>query len=147
MYKRQVRTLAQDDKGNIWIGTINALFVLEPETEKIAKYAFSHENESSLGHNSVRSILKDNQGGMWVGTYYGGLNYYHAMAPAFETLTYSAYKNLSLIHICICDLHVRYGRRTCRLAGGRGRQSLHRKRETDSGASVFQMCIRDSPCG
>ncbi len=88
-----VRTLAQDDKGNIWIGTINALFVLEPETEKIAKYAFSHENESSLGHNSVRSILKDNQGGMWVGTYYGGLNYYHAMAPAFETLTYSAYKN------------------------------------------------------
>ena len=88
-----VRTLAQDDKGNIWIGTINALFVLEPETEKIEKYAFSHENGSSLGHNSVRSILKDNQDGMWVGTYYGGLNYYHPMAPAFETLTYSAYKN------------------------------------------------------
>lgn len=88
-----VRTLAQDDKGKIWIGTINALFILNPETEKIEKYAFSHENENSLGHNSVRSILKDNQGGMWVGTFYGGLNYYHPMAPAFETMTYSAYKN------------------------------------------------------
>lgn len=54
---------------------------------------FSHENDNSLGHNSVRSILKDNQGGMWIGTFYGGLNYYHPMAPAFETLTYSAYKN------------------------------------------------------
>lgn len=88
-----VRTLAQDDKGKIWIGTINALFILEPETEKIEKYSFSHEDENSLGHNSVRSLLKDNQGGMWVGTFYGGLNYYHPMAPAFETLTYSAYKN------------------------------------------------------
>ena len=88
-----VRTLAQDDKGNIWIGTINALFVLEPETEKIAKYAFSHENESSLGHNSVRSILKDNQGGMWIGTFYGGLNYYHPLAPVFGRLQHSAWRN------------------------------------------------------
>lgn len=88
-----VRTLAQDDKGRIWIGTINSLFILEPETETIEKYGFTHEDENSLGHNSVRSILKDNQGGMWVGTFYGGLNYYHPMAPAFETMSYSAYKN------------------------------------------------------
>lgn len=88
-----VRTLAQDDKGRIWIGTINALFILEPETGTINDYTFSHEDENSLGHNSVRSILKDNQGGMWVGTFYGGLNYYHPMAPAFDTMTYSAYKN------------------------------------------------------
>ncbi len=88
-----VRTLAQDDKGKIWIGAISALFTLEPETGIIEKYAFSHEDENSLGHNSVRSLLKDNQGGMWVGTFYGGLNYYHPMAPAFETMTYSAYKN------------------------------------------------------
>lgn len=88
-----VRTMAQDDKGRIWIGTINALFILEPETDTIKKYTFSHEDENSLGHNSVRSILKDNQGGIWVGTFYGGLNYYHPMAPAFDTMTYSAYKN------------------------------------------------------
>lgn len=88
-----VRTLAQDDKGRIWIGTINALFILEPETGTIDKHTFSHEDENSLGHNSVRSILKDNQGGIWVGTFYGGLNYYHSMAPAFDTMTYSAYKN------------------------------------------------------
>lgn len=88
-----VRTLAQDDKGKIWIGTINSLFILEPETEKIEQYAFSHEENHSLGHNSVRSILKDDQGGMWVGTYYGGINYYHPMAPAFDIMTYSAYKN------------------------------------------------------
>ncbi len=37
----------------------------------------------------------------------------------------------------IRDLHVRYGRRACRLVGGRRGQSIHRKRETDSGTSVF----------
>lgn len=88
-----VRTLAQDDKGRIWIGAINGLFILEPETETIEKHTFSHEDDHSLGHNSVRSILKDNQGGIWVGTYYGGLNYYHPMAPSFDTMTYSTYKN------------------------------------------------------
>ena len=88
-----VRTLGQDDKGRIWIGTMNALFILEPETDIMKKYTFSHEDNNSLGHNSVRSILKDNQGGIWVGTFYGGLNYYHSMAPSFDTMTYSAYHN------------------------------------------------------
>lgn len=88
-----VRILEQDDKGRIWIGTMNGLFILEPETETIEKHVFSHEDDYSLGHNSVRSILKDNQGGIWVGTYYGGLNYYHPMAPSFDTMTYSTYKN------------------------------------------------------
>lgn len=88
-----VRTLAQDDKGRIWIGAINALFILEPETDTMEKYTHIHGDENSLGHNSVRSILKDNQGGMWVGTFYGGLNYYHPIAPAFNIMNYSAYKN------------------------------------------------------
>ncbi len=88
-----VRALAQDDKGRIWIGTSNGLFILDTGTETIDKYVYSHEDENSLGHNSVRSILKDNQGGMWVGTFYGGLNYYHPMAPTFKTMKYSGYKN------------------------------------------------------
>lgn len=88
-----VRTLTQDDKGKIWIGTINGLFILEPETDNMEKHIFSHEDENSLGHNSVRSILKDNQGGIWIGTFYGGLNYYHSMAPSFNIMSHSDYHN------------------------------------------------------
>lgn len=88
-----VRTLGQDDKGRIWIGTINGLFILEPGTDNMEKYMFSYEDENSLGHNSVRSILKDNQGGIWIGTFYGGLNYYHSMAPSFDTMSHSDYHN------------------------------------------------------
>ena len=88
-----VRMLQQDDRGRLWIGTVEGLLILEPETRQITQYRFSYEDPSSLGHNSVRSLLKDNQGGMWVGTYHGGINYYHSLAPAFDILQHSIYRN------------------------------------------------------
>lgn len=88
-----VRTLCQDDKGRIWIGTMEGLLILEPETETFQISRFSSEDPTSLGHNSVRSILKDTQGGMWVGTFYGGLNYYHPLAPVFGRLQHSTWRN------------------------------------------------------
>lgn len=88
-----VRTLCLDDKGRIWIGTMDGLLILEPETEAFQLCRFSSEDPTSLGHNSIRSIFKDNQGGMWVGTFYGGLNYYHPLAPAFGRLQHSAWQN------------------------------------------------------
>lgn len=87
------RTLCQDDLGRIWIGTMDGLLILEPETENFQICRFSSEDPTSLGHNSIRSIFKDNQGGMWVGTFYGGLNYYHPLAPAFGRLQHSAWQN------------------------------------------------------
>ena len=30
---------------------------------------------------------------MWIGTFYGGLNYYHPLAPAFGRLQHSAWRN------------------------------------------------------
>lgn len=88
-----VRTICRDDKGKIWIGTMDALLILEPETETFQTCRYSPEDPTSLGHNSVRSILEDNQGGMWVGTFYGGLNYYHHLAPAFGRMQHSAWRN------------------------------------------------------
>ena len=88
-----VRTLSGDDKGRVWIGTMEGLLILEPETGTFRICRFSPEDPTTLGHNSIRSILKDNQGGMWIGTFYGGLNYYHPLAPAFGRLQHSAWRN------------------------------------------------------
>lgn len=73
-----------DARGRLWIGTVEGLLILQPDTKSISQYRFSYEDPSSLGHNSVRSLLRDHQGGMWVGTYHGGLNYYHVLAPDFS---------------------------------------------------------------
>lgn len=58
-----VRTLSGDDKGRVWIGTMEGLLILEPETGTFRICRFSPEDPTTLGHNSIRSILKDNQGG------------------------------------------------------------------------------------
>lgn len=88
-----VRALQLDDRGRLWIGTVEGLLILQPDTKSISQYRFSYEDPSSLGHNSVRSLLRDHQGGMWVGTYHGGLNYYHVLAPDFRVLQHSVYRN------------------------------------------------------
>lgn len=97
-----VRTLQQDNAGRIWIGTTDALFILSPETDLFEKFSFSYDDPTSLGHNSVRSILKDDQGGMWIGTYYGGLNYYHPMAPAFGIWQHSENRNSLSDNVISC---------------------------------------------
>ena len=88
-----VRALQLDDRGRLWIGTVEGLLILQPDTKSISQYRFSYEDPSSLGHNSVRSLLRDHQGGMLVGTYHGGLNYYHVLAPDFRVLQHSVYRN------------------------------------------------------
>lgn len=88
-----VRALQLDDRGRLWIGTVEGLLILQPDTESISSYRFSYDDPSSLGHNSVRSLMRDHQGGMWVGTYHGGLNYYHVLAPDFRILQHSVCRN------------------------------------------------------
>ena len=88
-----VRALQLDDRGRLWIGTVEGLLILQPDTESISPYRFSYDDPSSLGHNSVRSLMRDHQGGMWVGTYHGGLNYYHVLAPDFRILQHSVCRN------------------------------------------------------
>ncbi|MCM0717177.1 ATP-binding protein [Parabacteroides sp. W1-Q-101] len=73
----QVRTINQDIKGNIWIGTYAGITVVSPSLQDC--YHLSHKEQVSwsLKHSSVYAIFRDQQGGMWVGTYYGGLSYFN----------------------------------------------------------------------
>ena len=88
-----VRKLAVDNDGKLWIGTMGELFTLDPTAGKIEKLSLHSDKMSPYRANSIRSILQDNQGGMWIGTYYGGLYYYHPLAPTFETWLHSDYVN------------------------------------------------------
>ncbi|RGV35703.1 hypothetical protein DWW16_12580 [Bacteroides clarus] len=53
----------------------------------------TYDKSSSLNPNSIRSLFVDGQKGVWVGTYYGGLSYYHPLAPAFSMLKRSNISN------------------------------------------------------
>lgn len=89
----QVKVLWLNKNKDIWIGSMDGLFILNVERDYFEYYNYSYDDDSSLGHNSVRSIFQDEQGGVWVGTYCGGLCYYHPMMPMFEIMRHSIFSN------------------------------------------------------
>lgn len=81
-----IRVLMQYTDQRIWIGTTEALFIFDPASETFERHQTTYGKSTSLSHNSVRSLFIDTQNGVWVGTHYGGLSYYHPLAPAFNML-------------------------------------------------------------
>lgn len=77
-----VRTMLQDDQGNIWFGTWDrGLQKYDPEFDRITSYLNEPGNDRSLSNNTVRSLYMDNNGNLWIGTF-NGLNKLSAQAIA-----------------------------------------------------------------
>lgn len=68
-----VRTITEDDKGRIWLGTEKGVTILGPDdTIEILRQDFV--DKSKLNDNAIYSILSDKKGNIWIGTYFGGIN-------------------------------------------------------------------------
>jgi ligand-binding sensor domain-containing protein/signal transduction histidine kinase/DNA-binding response OmpR family regulator len=78
-----VRSLAEDDHGNIWIGTVRGLDVLNPATLTFRHY-YQTPAAGSISHDNIISIHKDLSGSLWVGTLTGGLNLYNEETDTFR---------------------------------------------------------------
>lgn len=81
----RIRTIKEDNNGNIWIGTYHGIVVFSPINKSAYLLSNSETKPYSLRNNSVFSIYKDKQGTMWIGTYYGGVSYFN---PDIELYTY-----------------------------------------------------------
>jgi len=97
-----IRVLKLFTDNKIWIGSTEALFIFDPASETFERHQAVYGKNNSLSHNSVRSLFIDNQKGVWIGTYYGGLSYYHPLAPAFSTLKRSNMSNSLNDNIISC---------------------------------------------
>lgn len=76
-----------DRNGLIWLGTIEGLYIISPDTKEFTRYTHSETNSYSLPSNSIWSIKEDNQKNVWVGTFSGGLAY----ANLDEKLSFVSY--------------------------------------------------------
>jgi ligand-binding sensor domain-containing protein len=65
-----VRTIYEDHKGILWIGTENGLNGFDPATGFFTRYFHNPNDPNSLSNNSIlqNSITEDLQGNMWIGT-------------------------------------------------------------------------------
>ncbi len=78
-----VRSVCEDNQGNIWIGTFLGLNRLDGRTGEMDAFV-ADGRPGSLTHSSVWCLLKDSQGTIWAGTYFGGVNYFN---PEYEIYT------------------------------------------------------------
>ena len=74
-----IRSLLEDSKGNIWVGTGGGLCKI-PVTERVQNEpkftVFKHNDKdsTSLSHNYILALYESKRGDFWVGTFGGGLN-------------------------------------------------------------------------
>ncbi|MEK9137355.1 MAG: two-component regulator propeller domain-containing protein [Bacteroidota bacterium] len=72
----RILAVAEDDKGNIWLGLFAGLDKYDPATNSVTHYRSDPSNPHTLSSDRVYSIIKDRTGTLWIGTWHGGINRY-----------------------------------------------------------------------
>ena len=69
-----VRVIAEDENGLLWIGTNRGLDTFDPDNATASNFSHNPQDPDSLGNNQVISLLVGSDGAIWVGTDGGGLD-------------------------------------------------------------------------
>ncbi|MFO1493479.1 MAG: two-component regulator propeller domain-containing protein [Lysobacterales bacterium] len=82
----QVRALAEDGEGQIWLGTRMGLDRYDPERDTFVHYRLRAASGGSVNDERVFALLAGRAGDLWVGSW-GGLMRMRAGSPDFEAVT------------------------------------------------------------
>ncbi len=89
-----VRSICEDYRGALWIGTYKGLHILNPDRTRIKSVLHDENNRKSLSQNSIYKIMQDSRGDMWIGTWAGGINFFDRSYDNFKQLSSGAHKNM-----------------------------------------------------
>ncbi len=73
--RNAVQCIHRDDEENLWVGTLQGLYLLPPGGDSL--FSVISSDGKSISGNSIRSVFKDRSGCLWVGAYNGAINYHH----------------------------------------------------------------------
>ena len=82
--RAQVRSIVEDNYGQLWFGTFNGLFSYSKYYNKWSEYFPQEDVPYSVSHSSIYGLYKDKKGIIWVGTYFGGINYFNPQLKFFR---------------------------------------------------------------
>lgn len=68
-----LRSFYVDNEGQVWMGTMDGVYILDTEDGKLSHYKHSRSDPFSLPNNSVWDIYGDRQSNVWIGMYSGKL--------------------------------------------------------------------------
>ncbi len=70
-----VLTIAEDEIGNLWIGTEDGLNYFDQKTDIFTIYKHNKNNPNSIGSDRIAKILINDDGSLWLGTRDKGIIY------------------------------------------------------------------------
>jgi ligand-binding sensor domain-containing protein len=92
-----VTSLAEDNSGNIWIGTNgDGVDIFYKAINQMINLRYNHTNPYSLSNNEVLSIYRDQSGIIWVGS--NGLDKYNAKKEKFVLYNFDPYSSEGLAY-------------------------------------------------
>ena len=98
----QVQDLAQDDDGNLWIGTLSGL------TKYNGREFQTYSRKDSLAEDWITSMYKDKKGNIWFGHWAGGVSMYNYKTKKIENLNLEEYTRFKTVTSIIQDSKLRY---------------------------------------
>src|SRR3989344_1113308 len=93
----QVQDLAQDDDGNLWIGTLSGL------TKYNGREFETFSRKDSLAEDWVTAMCKDKKGNIWMGHWAGGVSMYNNKTKKIENLNLEEYTRFKTVTTIIQD--------------------------------------------
>ncbi|TPH18382.1 ligand-binding sensor domain-containing protein [Litorilituus lipolyticus] len=75
--------LFQANKNKMWVGTVNGLYTLNLNTNKVSYIKVDFEQPAMLSSNDIRALFLDNLNQVWIGTF-DGLNQYIEKTKSFH---------------------------------------------------------------
>ncbi|HEA23413.1 MAG TPA: sensor histidine kinase [Pricia antarctica] len=92
-----IRSLAQDDNDDLWIGTENnGLFISSLAMDTIRHEEHSVNRPTSISCNSIWTLLKARNGVMWIAPFKSGLSFYDQEYYKFKHIKTNPIKEQSL---------------------------------------------------
>lgn len=97
LYDKRIKTIFEDTKSNLWIGTNQGLYYFNRVLGEIQVFYHNYNDNSTISSNDINAICETPDGNIWIGTEHG-LNRYEASANMFERTEYEKNSNRGLSH-------------------------------------------------
>lgn len=80
----RIKTITQDNSGNIWIGYDGGITILGKGNRKLTMLKANPDVQNGLNNSGVCDLYHDNEDRIWVATYGGGVNVYDPNSIEFS---------------------------------------------------------------